>query len=276
MTPALHGRTVAITGGGRGIGAATARALVAAGARVAIGDVDLATAQATAAAIGGSTLALPLDVTDRAGFVAFLDIVESTLGPLDVLVNNAGIMPLTRLLGEDEALTARVLAINVEAVVRGTREAVRRMLPRGSGHVVNVASTAGKAGVPGASTYCSSKSAVIGFSEAVRLELHGTGLEVSCVMPGITRTELTDGVVDMRGFRAIQPEDVADAIVAAIRKPRFEVYVPRSAGPLLWSTAMMPRRTREWVGRRMGVDHVFLDAGDDPERRAYEERARGH
>jgi NAD(P)-dependent dehydrogenase (short-subunit alcohol dehydrogenase family) len=212
MTPALHGRTVAITGGGRGIGAATARALVAAGARVAIGDVDLATAQATAAAIGGSTLALPLDVTDRAGFVAFLDIVESTLGPLDVLVNNAGIMPLTRLLDEDEALTARVLAINVEAVVRGTREAVRRMLPRGSGHVVNVASTAGK----------------------------------------------------------------ADAIVAAIRKPRFEVYVPRSAGPLLWSTAMMPRRTREWVGRRMGVDHVFLDAGDDPERRAYEERARGH
>jgi NAD(P)-dependent dehydrogenase (short-subunit alcohol dehydrogenase family) len=272
----VSGRVVAVTGAGRGIGAATAKALVAAGAKVAIGDIDLSTAEATAERLGGGTLALRLDVSDPAGFDAFLDAVESQLGPIDVLVNNAGIMPLNPLLEEDDATTARVLEINVGAVIHGTREAVRRMLPRGGGHVVNIASTAGKAGVPGAATYCASKSAVIGFSEAVRLEFRDQGIEVTCVMPGITRTELTDGVADMPGFPSIQPEDVADAIVAAVAKPRFEVYVPTSAGPLLTATGLMPRRTREWVGRKMGVDHVFLDAAANPERKAYEERARGN
>jgi NAD(P)-dependent dehydrogenase (short-subunit alcohol dehydrogenase family) len=275
LKQSLAGKVVAVTGAGRGIGACTARALVAAGAKVAIGDIDLTPAQETAASIGGGTIALQLDVTDTASFDAFLDTVEAQLGPLDVLVNNAGIMPLTPLLDEDDATTFRILEINVRSMIYGTREAARRMLPRGHGHVVNVASTAGKGGIPGASTYCASKSAMITFSEAVRFELKDTGLEVSCVMPGIVRTELADGVSDLPAFKAITPEQVADAIVAAIEKPRFEVFVPRSAGSLLKTTTMLPRPVREWVGRKMGVDHVFLDAAQDPERKAYEERARG-
>lgn len=271
----VEGRVVAVTGAARGIGAATARALAARGAQVAIGDVDLEAARATAAAAGGGIVALPLDVTDPDSFDRFLDAVERDLGPLDVLVNNAGVMPLSALLDEDDATTARILDVNVRAVIHGTREAVRRMRPRGTGHVVNIASTAGKAGVPGASTYCASKSAVIGFCEAVRLELRGSGVEVSCVMPGIVRTDLTDGVEDMPLFRAIQPEDVARGIVEALEDPRFEVYVPASAGPLLASTGMLPRRAREWVGRRMGVERVFLEAARRPERSAYERRARG-
>src|SRR5690349_10652455 len=91
----LSGKVVVITGGGRGIGAATARALTGRGARVAIGDVDLDTARRTAQELGGGTLARYLDVTDRAGFTAFLDDVERELGPLDVLINNAGIMALS-------------------------------------------------------------------------------------------------------------------------------------------------------------------------------------
>lgn len=275
MTKPLHGKVVAITGAARGIGAATARALVAEGARVAIGDVDIETARATAASIGSDCLPLALDVTDPASFTAFLDTTETAFGPLDVLVNNAGIMPLAGLLDEDDAVTSRILDINVHAMIRGTREAVRRMQPRGSGHIVNVASTAGKGGLAGASTYCASKAAIIVFSEAVRMELHGSGLEISCVMPGITRTELTDGVADLPGFPSIQPEDVADAIVGVLGKPRFDVYIPRSAGPLIHTTGMLPRRAREAFGRKMGVDRVFVDAAAKPERKAYEERAQG-
>jgi NADP-dependent 3-hydroxy acid dehydrogenase YdfG len=275
LKQSLAGKVVAVTGAGRGIGACTAQALVAAGAKVAIGDIDLAPAQETADSIGGGTIALQLDVTNPVSFNAFLDAVEAQLGPLDVLVNNAGIMPLTPLLDEDDATTFRILEINVRSMIYGTREAVRRMLPRGHGHVVNVASTAGKGGIPGASSYCASKSAMITFSEAVRAELHGSGLEVSVVMPGIVRTELTDGVADLPAFRAITPEQVADAIVAAIAKPHFEVFVPKSAGTLFKTTSLLPRPAREWVGRKMGVDHVFIDAAQNPERKAYEERARG-
>ena len=143
-------------------------------------------------------LALHLDVTDHAGFTAFLDEVERELGPIDVLINNAGIMPLALLHEESDATTAKLIAINLAAVVHGTREAVRRMRPRRRGHIVNIASIAGKAGVPGAATYCATKHGVVGLSEAVRLELRGTGVEVSCVMPTIVHTELAAGVASTR------------------------------------------------------------------------------
>src|SRR4051794_2018357 len=145
----LTGKVVVITGGGRGIGAATAKALVARGARVAIGDVDLATAERTAAELGGGTIARFLDVTDRPGFTAFLDEVEAELGPLDVLVNNAGIMQLSAVEDESDGAAVRQLELNLHGVIHGTKEAVRRMKPRGTGHVVNIASVAGKGGFPG-------------------------------------------------------------------------------------------------------------------------------
>ena len=93
--------------------------------------------------LGG--LGLRVDVTDRPGFTAFLDEVERRLGPIDVIVNNAGIMPVTRLEDEDERSITRQLEINLHAVIHGTREAVRRMRPRGTGHIVNIASIAGAA-----------------------------------------------------------------------------------------------------------------------------------
>ena len=102
----LNGKVVAITGGARGIGKATATALVRKGCRVAIGDLDLALAEQTAAELGGGAIALPLDVTDRASFASFLDEAEQQLGPLDVLVNNAGIMPVTPFVEESEESVA--------------------------------------------------------------------------------------------------------------------------------------------------------------------------
>jgi NAD(P)-dependent dehydrogenase (short-subunit alcohol dehydrogenase family) len=267
----VTGKVVVITGGGRGIGRATAEALVRKGARVAIGDVDAAAAERTASELGEAVTGLHLDVTDLAGFSAFLDDVERRLGPIDVLVNNAGIMPVTPLEEESHGSIARQIEINLRAVIHGTQEAIRRMRPRGTGHIVNIASLAGKSGYPHLATYSATKHAVVGLSESVRFELRGTGVEISCVMPGIVNTELTTGMQEAR-VKNLRPEQVADEIVAALEIPRFDVFVPRSTGPLLQFAAMLPRRGREGMAHLLKADEVASKA-DARSRAAYEARA---
>jgi NAD(P)-dependent dehydrogenase (short-subunit alcohol dehydrogenase family) len=266
----LTGKVVAITGGGRGIGRATALALAREGARVAVGDLDEQAAQQVAAETGG--LGLALDVTDHAGFTAFLDEVEQRLGPLDVLVNNAGIMPVTPLAEESPESIARQLEINLHAVIHGTQEAIRRMVPRRTGHIVQLASLAGRTGLPQLATYCATKHGVVGLSDAVAVELRGSGVEVSVVMPGIVKTELTTGLADARGVRTLVPEEVADAIVEALKKPRFDVFVPRSSGPLVQFGAALPRRLRLAIGRALKADQATANT-DRRARVAYEARA---
>jgi len=269
----LEGRVVAITGAARGIGAATAKALHAAGAKVAIGDLDLALAEQTAADIGVGVLALPLDVTDHAGFTTFLDEVEARLGPLDVLVNNAGIMPVGRFADEAPGLTDKQIAINLVAVIHGSREGVKRMTPRGTGHIVNVASAAGKMGMVGVATYCATKHGVVGLSESLRRELHGSGVEVSCVMPGIVRTELSVGLKDRWYLPSVGPDEVADAIVRAVAEKRYAVNIPRNAPLMAAAFTLMPVRLGDRIARRLGGDTVMLDAAHDPARIRYEARA---
>lgn len=269
----LQGKVAVVTGAGRGIGAQTALALAGHGATVAIGDVDLAAAERTAAQLPGEALALRLDVTDRAGFTTFLDEVESRLGPIHVLVNNAGIMSLARIDDESDEDTLRMLQINLHAVIHGSREAIRRMRPRAAGVIVNLASSAGKQGVVAAATYCATKHGVVGFSESIRLELRGSGIEVVCVMPGVVRTEMTAGVPDARGLPSIQPQDVAAAIVDALRRPRFDVFVPRRLNALVRLGTLMPRRLREWVARRVGAETIMLTGLNSGQRADYDKRA---
>src|SRR5918998_367007 len=135
-------RVVAITGGARGIGRAIATELARAGARVGIGDMDLGAAEEAAAAIPGEVHAFELDVTDRASMDRFVDAVEERLGPLDVMVNNAGILLVGPFLEEDDAATERQFAVNVMGVVHGMRAALPRMRERGRGQLVNIASSA--------------------------------------------------------------------------------------------------------------------------------------
>ncbi|MDQ6836501.1 MAG: SDR family NAD(P)-dependent oxidoreductase, partial [Actinomycetota bacterium] len=133
----LAGKVVAITGGARGIGRATAAALIHQGARVAIGDIESDLAAQTAQELGSGTLGLALDVTDRASFTEFLDAVEEGLGPLDVLINNAGIMPIGPFVDETDRTAQRMIDINLTGVIYGSKLAVERFLPRGRGHLVN-------------------------------------------------------------------------------------------------------------------------------------------
>jgi NAD(P)-dependent dehydrogenase (short-subunit alcohol dehydrogenase family) len=268
----LSGKVVAITGGARGIGKATATALVRKGCRVAIGDLDLALAEQTATELGGGTVALALDVTNRDSFAAFLDAAERELGPLDVIINNAGIMPVTPFAEEADDSIKRQLDINVYGVIVGTQLASERLLSRNRGHIVNVASAAGKAGIPGIATYSGTKHAVIGFTEAVRGELRDTGIELSCVMPVTVNTALTEGVSDTLGVKKVEPEDVAAEIVDALEVPRFDVFVPPYLKYTTAAGSLLPRRAREAVARLMGIDKILTGVSKDS-RRAYEERA---
>jgi NADP-dependent 3-hydroxy acid dehydrogenase YdfG len=270
----LAGETAAITGAARGIGRATAQALLAQGMKVAIGDVDIDAARKTAEELGPSAVALALDVTDRDSFAAFLDETERQLGPLDVLVNNAGIMQIGRFLDEDDLTAQRMIDINLHGVILGMKLALARMIPRDRGHVVNIASQAGKFGAPGGATYSATKHAVVGLTEAVRgeLRLMDAHIDLSYVMPYVVNTELGSGLGEARGLSNLEPSDVAEAIVEALQLGLVEVWVPKSAKRTNVLGVVLPRRLSEGMARAMKADRVLADA-DTLTRRNYELRA---
>ncbi|WP_141811500.1 SDR family oxidoreductase [Nocardia bhagyanarayanae] len=277
----LAGKVVAITGGARGIGRATAEAFLAAKAAVAIGDVDVELVEKTAAELGADPdakiIGLPLNVTDRDSFAAFLDAVEAQLGPLDVLVNNAGIMPTGLFADEDEAMTERIIDVNLRGVIHGSRLATERFLARGSGHLINIASLAGTQGFPGLATYCATKHAVVGFTSALHLELKEHGVQVSAVLPGIVRTELSAGanMPDwIEPLTTVDPEQVAAAIVDTVRRARPLVTVPRRLAAIIKSTQLMPYRVQLAVAKVTGATTAYSQA-DPAVRDIYHRRLRG-
>ena len=266
----LAGKVVAITGGARGIGRATAAALIARGARVGIGDIDAQLAQQTAEALGSGTIGLPLDVTNRESFAGFLDEVESRLGPLDVLINNAGIMPVGPFLEEADATAKRLVDINVHGVILGSKLALERFIPRGRGHLVNIASIVGKTGSPHLATYVATKHAVVGLTEALRMELADTNIDLTVVMPVGVNTELYSGVQPLRWMKTPEPEEVGEAIVAALQTGRYEVYIPKRMVGIIRSGAVMPRAAMDYIGKFLGGD--TMTRADRGARAAYEQR----
>jgi short-subunit dehydrogenase len=159
-------------------------------------------------------------------------------------------------------------------VLNGTKIALPRFVQRRRGHLVNLASAAGKSGLPGAATYSATKYFVVGLSEAARLEMLGTDIDVSCVMPVVVNTELGAGVSGLPGLGKVEPEDVANEILSTLRSPRFDVYVPRRLGILVASTGLLPRRSREAIGGLLGTYRSMAEV-DHTARAGYEARASG-
>jgi NAD(P)-dependent dehydrogenase (short-subunit alcohol dehydrogenase family) len=268
MTGTLNGRIVALTGGARGIGAATARAVAVEGARVVIGDLDVDLAKKSCEEYDG--LALPLDVADRGSFAAFLDAVVNEHGRLDVLVNNAGFMVLGKVREVPLERQLAQLDVNLAGVIQGSYEAAARMRP--GSVIVNIASLAGRIPMPGSAVYSATKAGVLAFSEALDAELADQGIRVGAVLPSFTNTSLIDGTEATGLMKPVQPEDVARAVVKMILKPKLTATVPPylAFGGANWS--LTAARVKPWMRRRFGLDRVFTEF-DRRERAAYEDRA---
>ena len=271
MTTTNKRRVVAITGGARGIGYHTAEELIRRGHRVAIGDIDQIQLKVAAEELG-LDVAVRLDVTDPASVASFLDVTEEALGPIDVLINNAGVMPTGHVHEETDEVTRRQVEINILGVIFGTKIALQRMLPRRQGHIINTASLAGELPVPGLATYCGTKFAVIGFTEAARQEYRRSGVTLSTVRPTFTNTELVSGTSGAKGMRNAEPQEIARATAALIERPQPFVRVTRIAGTMVAAMKFVPERIATQLGAMLGTDTVFLDRVDSAARQAYLER----
>jgi len=266
----LQGCRIAITGGARGIGLATACELAGRGAQVVLGDLDETLAGAAAAQVGHGAVGLVVDVSDHDSFALFLA-QATTDGPLDVLINNAGIMPIGPFLEQTPATLKRTMDVNVMGCLNGMSLALPTMVERGVGHIVNVASTAGKTPVPGGVAYCGSKSAVVAITETARVEFADSGVHFTCVMPHFTNTELIAGTTATRLLPVVEPEDVAKAIAVAVERHHLDVFVPRLIGPMLQAQSLLGRRIRDTMSRRLGAYDTFLHF-DRSKRSDYDDR----
>ncbi|MBX9402896.1 SDR family oxidoreductase [Lysobacter sp. BMK333-48F3] len=241
--PATQAKTVLITGASSGIGEATARLLAARGARVVIGARRGERLQALAAQIdaaGGQVRQRVLDVTDAADVAAFAAYAQEQFGAIDVLVNNAGVMPLSTLdaLKLDE--WNRMIDVNIRGVLHGIAAVLPAMREQGHGQVVNVASLGAHYVVPTGAVYCATKFAVWAISDGLRQE--NERIRVTTISPGVVESELADSISDpaaregMKAFRriAIGPDAIARAIAFAIEQPDdvdvSEVIVRPTAG----------------------------------------------
>ncbi len=268
----ISGLSIVITGAGRGIGEATAELLAAEGATVALGDLDTALVQEVAERIGHGAVGARLDVASAESWADFLAMVGE-VGPIDVLVNNAGIMPLGSILKEPDSVTKAIFDVNVHGIINGTKAVAPGMVERGRGHIVNVASAVGRIAVAEGASYSASKFAAVGFSEATRAELKPHGIDVSVVLPTVVQTELAAGLPTARGVRAVSAQDVAEVIATAIRTARPELWAPRWVQGMTKATGVLPRWLQERIAGAFGADRVLADR-DESQRAAYEARVR--
>jgi short-subunit dehydrogenase len=271
----IRGKTVVITGAARGIGYATAQALLARGARVVIGDRDVDLLESAVAGISslGQVSGHPLDVTDKEFFAAFLDKARADGGGhIDVLINNAGVMPVGPFLDQSAQAIRSSIEVNFYGVLTGCQLVLPEMVKRRSGHIVNIASLAGMVAVPGQVVYAGTKFAVVGLSSAMADEFAPHGVKVTAVMPTFTNTELISGTTPSASQKPVEPAEIAAAIVQVLDKPKSRVSVPAWGKSFAVLATLLSDRSRRWLYKKMGNDTVFLNL-DTPARRSYEDRA---
>ena len=288
-----HRPVVAITGGGSGIGRATALALARRGARLCLGDVAVPAAEAVAqeclAAGAEGAVAVHVDVCSEAAFSDFLDAAEAALGSVDVLVNNAGVLWVGPFEDEPADWIERQIRVNLIGAINGTRQAARRMKsrtprpkpprlrgymsppPRLRGHIVTVASAASLLAPAGEATYTATKHGIYGYLKSVRRELRRSGIALSVVMPAVVDTPLAAGT-SAGGTSLLTPERIADAIVDVIRRPRFEVVVPRTAAVLHAVQRFCPQFVRDALDSMLVPNQI--NSADLSKRAEYEKASK--
>jgi NAD(P)-dependent dehydrogenase (short-subunit alcohol dehydrogenase family) len=195
----LRGRVAVVTGGGRGIGLAIVRGLASAGAAVAVAGRDRARLDAVVASLaseGARAVAVSCDVREPADVARLAETARRELGPVTIVVNNAGIARSAKLADTDEALWADTLAVNLTGAYRVTRTLLPDLLAAGArGRVINIASVAAKVGFAYTAAYCASKHGLLGFTRALALEIAPRGVTVNCVCPGWTDTDMAHDAI---------------------------------------------------------------------------------
>ncbi len=214
----LDGKAAVVTGGSRGIGLAIARALVAEGAEVVICGRDRAVLERSASLLGPRALAVPCDVGQEQQVAALFSAVEQRFGGLDLLVNNAGV----GLFGSVAELTPEqwrtVIDTNLSGPFYCSRLAIPLMRRRGGGYIILIGSLAGKNAYAGGAAYNASKFGLVGFSEALMLDVRYDNIRVTCIMPGSVETEF-GGAARPSGDWKLHPEDVAETVLDLLRLP---------------------------------------------------------
>lgn len=221
-------KIVLVTGGSSGIGAGIARELGAAGARLMLGARRTDRLEILAQKIragGGEIMTRRLDVTDRADVATFADAARQAWGRVDVIVNNAGIMPLSLMASMKTDEWDQMVEVNIKGVLNGIAAVLPEMTARGSGHIINIASVGALTVSPTAAVYCATKYAVRAISDGLRQERND--IRVTCIHPGVVESELAGTITDpaaaaaMSSYRAIalQPDAIGRAVRFAIEQP---------------------------------------------------------
>jgi NAD(P)-dependent dehydrogenase (short-subunit alcohol dehydrogenase family) len=265
----LRGASVVITGAARGIGLATARAFAARGAHVALGDLNADLAREAATSVGHDATGHHVDVADKASFARFVTEAADTHGPVDVLVNNAGVMPNGHFLDLSDETNRLMVEVNLFGVIHGMQLALPGMIERGRGHVVNVASLAGKFPIKGLAVYNATKFAVVGLTAATRLEMAPHGVSVSAILPSAVDTALASGL-SMAPLPKVKPDAIADAVVASVRSRAAETAVPGYVGALATLGQLTPEPARNLLRRLLRDDRALRP--EDGARQEYNAR----
>ncbi|MDW0150320.1 MAG: SDR family oxidoreductase [Nitrososphaeraceae archaeon] len=230
----IRNKVVIVTGASSGIGYATALELSKAGAKVAAGArrvEKLETLKNEVQKYGGEIIVKKLDVTKKEDCDSFINLVTKTWNHIDILINNAGIMPLSFFKNLKVSEWEQMIDVNLKGVLYCTAAVIPFMITKKSGHIVNISSVAGRIVFPAGSVYCATKHAVTAFSEGLRQELSQRyNIKVTCIEPGVVSTELPNTITDkslesfvesVKEMESLNAEDIANAIIYSLDSPQY-------------------------------------------------------
>ncbi len=242
-----------ITGASSGLGAGFARRLAAEGYGVGLAARRLDRLEDLAGEIrvgGGRACAVECDVSDREQVAAAVATVEAELGPVDLLIANAGRSAMTVPTRLDATLVETILRVNFLGAVYAVERVLPSMLERGSGHLVAIGSQAGYGGLPLTGAYSASKGALHNFMESLRIDLRGTGVAVTMITPGYVHTELTQKNIHPMPF-AMEIDDALDLMMRAIRRRSALCTFPRPLSTVTWIAQVLPPRIYDWLASKV-------------------------